>query len=219
VAAPALVIATGNPGKISEFQALLAELGFSLKTLADFPACPEVVEDGDTFAANAAKKAKAVAACTGYAALADDSGLEADALGGRPGVWSARYAADRDPSARPTDEANYRKLLDEMASVPWAQRQARFVCCIVVAFPGGRTAMARGTCEGLINLTPQGDGGFGYDPVFWLPDYKQTMAQVGLAVKNRISHRAQALQQLKVTLAELLRQEPSLFQPAQTIGT
>jgi XTP/dITP diphosphohydrolase len=213
------VIATGNSGKIREFQALLAELGFNLKTLPDFPACPEVVEDGDTFAANAAKKAKAVAACTGYAALADDSGLEVDALGGRPGVWSARYAADRGPSARPTDAANYWKLLEEMALIPWAERRARFVCCIVVAFPGGRTAMARGTCEGLINLTPQGDGGFGYDPVFWLPEYKQTMAQVGLEVKNRISHRAQALEQIKSTLAELLRQEPSLFQPAQTIGT
>jgi XTP/dITP diphosphohydrolase len=217
--APALVIATGNAGKIRELGALLADLGITLYTLADFPDCPEVAEDGDTFEANAAKKARDVAAHTGLAALADDSGLEVDALGGRPGVFSARYSADRTATARPTDADNYAKLLEEMAAVPWEQRQARFVCCIVVAFPRGRSAVARGTCEGLINPTPQGTGGFGYDPVFWLPEYNCTMAEVGLETKNRISHRAQALKQLKATLAELLRREPSLFQPIQTIGT
>jgi XTP/dITP diphosphohydrolase len=157
--APTLVIATGNPGKIRELSAMLTDLGLRLKTLADFPDCPEVVEDGDTFEANAAKKATAVAVCSGYAALADDSGLEVEALEGRPGVFSARYAADRTATARPTDPDNYRKLLEEMASIPWEERRARFVCCMVVAFPGGRTAVARGTCEGLINLAPQGDGG------------------------------------------------------------
>jgi XTP/dITP diphosphohydrolase len=217
--APTLVIATGNPGKIRELSAMLTDLGLRLKTLADFPDCPEVVEDRDTFEANAAKKAKAVAACSGYAALADDSGLEVEALGGRPGVFSARYAADRTATARPTDPDNYRKLLEEMASIPWEKRRARFVCCMVVAFPGGRTAVARGTCEGLINLAPQGDGGFGYDPVFWLPEYQKTMAEVGLEIKNQISHRAQALEQLYTTLAELLRREPTLFQPTKTIGT
>ncbi len=160
-----------------------------------------------------------MAACTGLPALADDSGLEVDALGGRPGVFSARYAGDRTASERPTDAENYRKLLEEMAGIPWEQRRARFVCCIVVAFPSGRTAVARGTCEGLINLTPQGAGGFGYDPVFWLPEYNCTMAEVGLEIKNRISHRAQALKQLKSTLADLLSREPSLFQPAKPIGT
>ncbi len=217
--APALVIATGNAGKIREFSALLADLGLSLKTLADFPDCPEVAEDGDTFAANAGKKAGVVVACTGLPALADDSGLEVDALGGRPGVFSARYAGDRSATARPTDADNYLKLLEEMSDIPWEQRRARFVCCIVVAFPGGRTAVARGVCEGLINLAPQGAGGFGYDPVFWLPQYNCTMAEVGLEIKNRISHRAQALKQLRSTLAGLLRREPSLFQPVTSIGT
>ena len=217
--APALVIATGNAGKIREFKALLADLGLTLKTLAEFPDCPEVAEDGATFAANAAKKARAVVACTGLPALADDSGLEVEALGGRPGVFSARYAGDRTAPARPTDGDNYRKLLEEMAKVPWEQRRARFVCCLVVAFPGGRTTVAQGVCEGLINLTPQGAGGFGYDPVFWLPQYNCTMAEVGLEIKNRISHRAQALKQLHATLADLLSREPSLFQPATTIGT
>jgi XTP/dITP diphosphohydrolase len=213
------VIATGNPGKIREFSALLGDLGLALKTLADFPECPEVAEDGETFEANAAKKARAVVAYTGLAALADDSGLEVEALGGRPGVFSARYAGDRTAPARPTDADNYRKLLEEMAAVPWAERRARFVCCIVAAFPGGRSAVARGTCAGLINLTPQGTGGFGYDPVFWVPEYNCTMAEVGLEIKNRISHRAQALKQLHKTLAELLREEPSLFYPATIIGT
>ncbi len=217
--APALVIATGNAGKIREFNALLADLGLALQTLADFPDCPEVAEDGKTFEANAAQKARAVMACTGLPALADDSGLEVEALGGRPGVFSARYAGDHTTAARPTDADNYRKLLAEMATIPWAQRRARFVCCIVVAFPGGRTAVARGVCEGLINLSPQGAGGFGYDPVFWLPEYNCTMAEVGLEIKNRISHRAQALKQLKATLADLLSREPSLFQPATIIGT
>ena len=217
--APTLVIATGNQGKIREIGALLSGLGFTLKTLADFPNCPEVAEDGETFEANAAKKARAVATCTGGAALADDSGLEVEALGGRPGVLSARYAFDRTAPARPTDPDNYRKLLAEMASVPWAERRARFVCCMVVAFPGGRTAVARGTCEGYINLAPQGDGGFGYDPVFWLPAYNCTMAEVGLEIKNQISHRAQALQQLKLTLTELVRREPTLFQSTKAIGT
>ncbi|MBM4286804.1 MAG: XTP/dITP diphosphatase [Deltaproteobacteria bacterium] len=219
MAAPALVIATANPGKIRELDALLAELGISLKTLADYPECPEVVEDGDTFKANAAKKALAVAAYTGLPALADDSGLEVDALSGRPGVLSARYASDRTAPARPTDEDNYRKLLEELAEIPWEQRRARFVCCIVLAFPKGRTIVTKGTCEGIINFTPRGTGGFGYDPVFWLPQYNCTMAEVGLEVKNQISHRAKALQQLKTTLAELLGREPSLFQPAKSIGT
>ncbi len=219
MAAPTLVIATHNPGKIRELAILLADLGFTLQTLADYPQCPEVVEDGATFAANATKKALAVAQCTGLPALADDSGLEVDALGGRPGVHSARYAAERTAPARPGDEENYQKLLEELAGVPPAQRTARFVCCMVVAFPNGRTVLAQGTCEGLIHHRPQGRSGFGYDPVFWLPEYEATMAEVGLDIKNRISHRARALAQLKTILADLLRREPELFHPAPPLGT
>lgn len=216
MARPTLVIATRNQGKIREIADLLADLGVTIKTLADYPDCPEVVEDGDTFAANATKKAVAVARYTGLPALADDSGLEVDALGGRPGVHSARYSAERTAPARPSDQENYQKLLEELAGVPEPQRTARFVCCLVVAFPDGRTIMARGTCEGLIHHQPQGEGGFGYDPVFWLPEYQATMAEVGLAVKNRLSHRAQALRQLHDILVDLLSQDPSLFQPAET---
>lgn len=216
---PAVVIATRNAGKIRELRALLAEINLSLLTLADFPECPEVLEDGDTFLANAAKKAQAIAACTGLPALADDSGLEVAALGGRPGVFSARYGADRTAPQPHTDADNYVKLLEEMADIPWEQRRARFVCCIVVAFPDGRQVITEGVCQGFIDFEPKGAGGFGYDPVFWLPQYNRTMAEVGLEVKNQISHRAQALKEMQAILADLLHREPSLFQPATPIGT
>src|SRR3974377_1738810 len=141
MAAVTLVMATRNAGKVREMAELLGDLGVRLLGLADFPEIPDIPEEGATFAENALAKAKTVARLAGLPALADDSGLEVEALGGRPGVLSARYAQDRTAPARPTDPDNFRKLLAEMASVPWAQRQARFVCCMVVAFPGGRTAL------------------------------------------------------------------------------
>lgn len=201
MAAPTLVMATRNPGKIRELREILRDLGITLLSLADFPELPEILEEGATFAENAACKAKAVAHLTGLPALADDSGLEVAALGGRPGVWSARYAQDRTTPADPGDEDNYRKLLDELQGVPWEQRQARFVCEMALALPDGRLYLAHGECGGRIALKPRGKRGFGYDPVFWVPVYGRTMAELGPRVKNRISHRAQALQ----TLKELLR--------------
>ena len=211
MAGPTLVIASKNPGKIREFTALFSGLALELKSLLDFPELPEVVEDGLTFLDNARKKAQAVLTATGLAALADDSGLEVAALGGRPGVFSARYAADRTHLRPPTDRDNYLKLLEEMAAIPWERRQARFVCVIVLALPHGREIVAQGVCEGYIALEPRGQGGFGYDPVFWLPQYRCTMAEVELATKNRISHRAAALVQLRATLEEALAQQPELF--------
>lgn len=198
-----LVIATRNPGKVREIEALLAGLEIRLLSLADFPELPEIPEEGATFAENAAFKAREVARRTGLPALADDSGLEVAALDGRPGVLSARYAQDRTAPRPPTDEDNWRKLLDEMAGVPWEQRQARFVCEIALALPDGRLFRARGECRGYIALEPEGEQGFGYDPVFWLPEYGATMATVGLEVKNRLSHRARALQELKRILLSL----------------
>jgi XTP/dITP diphosphohydrolase len=212
-----LVIATRNQGKIEEIRQILSDLGFILQSLEDYPELPEVPEDGQTFRENARKKAQTIAAAVGRPALADDSGLEVAALGGRPGVYSARYAADR-TEARPTDADNYRKLLEEMRGIPWDQRQARFVCEIVLAFPDGRTFNARGTCEGLIALEPRGEAGFGYDPVFWLPDYNCTVAQAGLEIKNRISHRAQALKQLQTLMIQLQQEEIS-FLPLKSLGT
>ena len=202
-----LVIATRNAGKIKEIEVLLADLGVRVKGLADFPVMPEVEEDGVTFLDNARKKAEAVAGYTGLPALADDSGLEVAALGGGPGVYSARYAADRTDPLPPTDRDNYLKLLEELTGVPEGQRQARFVCELVLAWPEGRELRARGTWEGSIALEPRGTEGFGYDPVFWLPEYGKTVAEAGLAVKNRHSHRAKALEDLKGQLRERLAAE------------
>jgi XTP/dITP diphosphohydrolase len=204
VPALTLVMATRNPGKVRELKELLQDTGVNLLSLADFPEIPEIPEEGLTFAENAATKAQAVARLTGYPALADDSGLAVDALSGAPGVFSARYAQERTAPRPPGDADNWRKLLDEMRDVPWEKRSARFVCEIALALPDGRLLRAHGECEGIIALSPQGDHGFGYDPVFWVPEYAATMAQLGPAVKNQISHRAQALAAFRTLLASVL---------------
>jgi len=204
VSAPTLVIATRNPGKVRELQELLKNTGVTLLSLADFPEIPEIPEDGATFKENAATKAQAVARLTGFPALADDSGLAVDALNGSPGVFSARYAQDLTAPRPPDDADNWRKLLEEMRDVPWEARSARFVCEIALALPDGRLFRAHGECEGIIALSPQGDHGFGYDPVFWVPEHAATMAQLGPAVKNQISHRARALAAFRDLLASVL---------------
>ncbi len=198
-----LVIATTNPGKVRELETLLENVGIKLLSLADFPELPDIPEEGATFAENAQFKAKEVTRHTGLPALADDSGLEVAALSGRPGVTSARYAQDVTGPKPPTDEDNWRKLLNEMKNVPWVRRQARFVCEIALALPDGRLFRAHGECPGYIALQPEGEQGFGYDPVFWLPEYGATVASVGLEVKNQISHRAKALAALKKLLINL----------------
>ena len=196
-------MATRNPGKILELQALLGDSGVALLSLADFPLLPEIPEEGATFAENAAAKATAVARLTILPALADDSGLMVDALQGAPGVFSARYAQDLTAPRPPTDADNWGKLLDELKGVPWGDRGAHFVCELALATPGGRILRARGECAGVIALEPQGETGFGYDPVFWVPEYAATMAQLGPEIKNRISHRARALAAFKELFAAL----------------
>jgi XTP/dITP diphosphohydrolase len=190
-------MATRNPGKIREIREILQDSGVSLLSLADFPLLPEIPEEGATLAENAATKAIAVARRTNQPALADDSGLMVDALGGAPGVFSARYAQDRTAPRPPTDADNWGKLLDEMQNVPQGERGARFVCELAIAWPDGRLLRARGECAGIIAFKPQGETGFGYDPVFWVPEYAATMAELGPEIKNRISHRAQALAAFK----------------------
>jgi len=207
VAPPALVMATRNPGKIREIRALLADSGVTLLSLADFPHLPEIPEEGASFAENAAAKAMAVARLTGQPALADDSGLMVDALNGGPGVFSARYAQDRTAPRPPTDADNWGKLLEELQDVPWGERGARFVCELALATPDGRVRRARGECAGVIAVSPQGETGFGYDPVFWVPEYAATMAQLGPAIKNQISHRAQALAAFKEVLQAWLTEQ------------
>jgi len=197
MAALTLVMATRNAGKVRELAELLRDLDVRLLSLDDFPELPEIPEEGATFAENALAKAQTVARLTGLPALADDSGLEVEALGGRPGVFSARYAQDRTGGRTPSDKDNWRKLLDELREVSPEKRQARFVCEIALAWPNGRLLTTRGEVSGVIAQEPRGTRGFGYDPVFWVPAYEATVAELDLAVKNRISHRGRALKQLK----------------------
>jgi len=194
-----VVIATRNPGKLREIEAILSPLHLKLLSLRDFPDLPEVEEDGATFAENAGKKARAIARLTGRPAIADDSGLAVDALGGQPGVLSARYAGENT-----TDRERYQKLLDEMAEIPEGKRQATFVCTLAVAFPKGKIQIVKGECRGWITFAPRGKHGFGYDPIFFVPGFGKTMAELEPEVKNRISHRARALEKLKLILPEFL---------------
>jgi|UniRef100_A0A7V6A348 XTP/dITP diphosphohydrolase len=207
-----LVMATRNRGKVRELAELLRDLDVRLLSLADFPEIGEIPEEGATFAENAAAKARTVSRLTGLPALADDSGLEVEALGGRPGVLSARYAQDRTGERPPKDADNWQKLLDELKDVPNNQRQARFVCEIALSFPDGRLITTRGELAGVIATAPRGTWGFGYDPVFYLPEYQAMVAELDLATKNRISHRGEALQKLKKILAE--RQEEFFAAPS-----
>ncbi len=191
-----LVLATTNRHKAAELQALLSDVGVRIRTLAEFPDAPEVVEDGTTCEANAIKKATAIANHTGLPAMADDTGLMVEALGGRPGVYAARYAGEQ-----ATYEDNCRKLLGELQGVPVAKRGARFVT--VVAFvprPGVQAQVVEGALDGVIAEQPAGTHGFGYDPVFVVPELGKTLAQLTSEEKNRISHRARALAKVREIL-------------------
>ena len=191
-----LLIATHNRGKKAEYARLLEGLGLELTTLSELGITTEVEENGATYGANALLKATAYARLAGLLTLADDSGLDVDALGGAPGVLSARYAG---PGA--DDRQRYELLLRNLTGVPEAQRTARFRCAIALAWPDGRTAVVEGTCEGRIAESPRGEHGFGYDPVFLLPEHGCTMAELPPEVKNRISHRARAAQAARPLLA------------------
>ncbi len=194
-----ILIATGNRGKLREIQAVLSGIRVVLKTLADFPGIKEAIEDGDTFAENAAKKARHYSRLTGLRTLADDSGLEVDALGGAPGVHSARYAGDG-----ADDSANNRKLVSAIAGVDPPLRTARFRCAIAVADGDTIEATAEGSVDGRIIDDPRGENGFGYDPHFWIPEHGMTAAQMSPSLKNAISHRGRALEAIRPSLVRLL---------------
>ena len=200
-----VVLATRNQHKKQELVALLKDLDIAIRTLDDFPEAPDVVEDGDTCEANAMKKAVEIAGFTGLPAVADDTGLEVDALGGRPGAFAARYAGEN-----ASYEDNCRKLLQELHGVPPAQRGARFVTVAAIAFPGGKTMSAKGILDGVIAEATTGSHGFGYDPVFFLPEYHQTLAQLSPDVKNRISHRARAFAQARTLLQQVIAEQNSV---------
>jgi XTP/dITP diphosphohydrolase len=191
-----LVLATRNRHKGEELAALLGDLGITIRTLDEFPDAPEVVEDGDTCEANAVKKARAIADFTGLPAVADDTGLEVDALGGRPGVYAARYAGED-----ATYQDNCRKLLRELMGVPREQRTARFLTVAAIALPSAGTRVAQGTLDGVIAEEASGTLGFGYDPVFLIPALGKTLAQLSADQKNTISHRAKAFAKMREILS------------------
>jgi XTP/dITP diphosphohydrolase len=192
--AEAWVVATGNAGKLAEMRLLLGDLPMALRGLADLPEV-ELPPEGDDYAANAVAKARVVALATRLPALGDDSGLEVDALGGRPGVHSARYGG---PGLG--DAARVALLLHELAGVPAARRGARFVCVVALVTPDGDSVTARGSCGGRILAAPRGTGGFGYDPVFAPEGRDASLAELPADEKNRLSHRGRAVAALRAKL-------------------
>ncbi len=194
-----VVIATRNLGKLREMVAILDPLSLKLLSLKDFPEIPDVVEDGATFSENAGKKARTVAHLTGRLTIADDSGLCVDALQGRPGIFSSRFAGEE-----ASDRKRYQKLLDKMTGVPEGRRGAEFICVMAIVSPEGEMQTVEGKCRGMITFTPQGKHGFGFDPIFFVPEFGKTMAELEPEAKNQISHRSQALKKLNLILPQFL---------------
>ena len=192
---PKLLLASNNAGKLREYQTLLADLPLALTTPAREGIAIHVDETGATFVENAVIKARAHCRASGLPTLADDSGLEVDALGGAPGVHSARYAGEG-----ASDQDRYEKLLDALRGVPDKKRTARFRCVIALALPAGEVLTAEGICEGIIAHEPRGEHGFGYDPIFYMPALGRTMAELEPAVKDRLSHRARAVMRIRPAL-------------------
>ncbi len=187
-----IIIATRNQGKLREIRDILKDISSEFFSLSDFHDVPEIEEDGYSYTENALKKAGVVSSITGLPAIAEDSGLEVEALSGMPGIFSARYAG-----FNATDDDRIKKLLKEMEDIPEDRRRARYVCSAVLATPDGERFISEGTVEGRIALAPRGSGGFGYDPIFYLPEYGKTMAELPLEIKNKISHRGKAIRGLR----------------------
>jgi len=193
-----LVIATRNKGKTSEIRELLSGYPVKIKNLDDFGTIPEVVEDGQTFEENAYKKASFAARVLGFPALADDSGLCVDALGGAPGVFSARYAGEY-----ATDQQRYTKLLMEMSGK--SSRRARFECVVSIAVPTGQALTYEARCEGVLAEQPSGSGGFGYDPIFCYPPLNKTFSEMNSEEKNAVSHRGKAFKEIRDEFDKILK--------------
>ncbi len=194
-----LLLATNNQAKVREYRSLLEDVPFELVTLAEAGITTVVDEVGESLEENARLKATILAAESQLLALADDSGLEVDALGGEPGRLSARYAGE---GASDRDRVNY--LLSRLKGVPWSSRSARFRCVIALATPRGEVEFCTGECRGIITFEPKGEQGFGYDPVFYLPELGKTMAELPMEIKNQISHRGQAARKA----SQMLKEEP-----------
>jgi XTP/dITP diphosphohydrolase len=195
---PKLLLATSNPGKIREYRLLLDGFGYQITTLTEEGIAKTVIESGNDYEQNARLKAITYAKLSQLTTLADDSGLEVDALDGEPGVKSARFAGEV-----ATDAEKVRLLLAKLNGIPWERRTARFKCVIAIASPGGRAELCYGECHGMIALEAKGENGFGYDPIFFLPEIGKTMAELHLEMKNQISHRARASQKARQVLQQL----------------
>ena len=190
------MIATRNPGKVREIRQALSGLRFRISSLSDFPEAPGIDEDGKSFSENALKKARFYSKFLGKLTLADDSGLKVVALKGAPGVYSARYAGEG-----ATDFSNNEKLLREMEGIPSSKRKATFHCSIAIVSPEGKEGIVEGVCQGKIGLKGVGRRGFGYDPLFIVPQHGRTMAQLTLDEKNKISHRGRALRKMRALIS------------------
>ena len=202
-----ILVATTNQGKLAELSELLGPINEKIEwvCLKAYPDISEVIEDGDSFTENARKKAVGYSKATGLWTIADDSGLVIDALGGRPGVYSARYAADKcGDNHKDIDVANYKKVLAELKDTSDEQRTARFMCALCLAWQEKVLLETEGTVEGIINHDPIGNNGFGYDPIFYIPPLNKTAAQLDPQEKNNISHRGNAIGKLKPLLEDLL---------------
>lgn len=197
-----IIVATGNIGKMKEFRMILADLGLEILSMKEAGVSVDIVEDGTTFAENAEIKARAVWQKTGDIVLADDSGLVVDYLGGEPGIYSARYLGE-DTSY----EVKNRVIIDRLEGAKEEERTARFVCAIAAVLPDGSVLHTESAVEGVIAHQPAGEGGFGYDPIFYLPEYGQTSAEIPAEKKNEISHRGKALRAMEKLLGEALRGE------------
>lgn len=199
-----IVLATANPGKVREVAEILHDLEIEWIPYASFSGVPPLTEEGTSLRENAAAKAKIAATATGWITLADDSGLEVDALGGAPGVHSSRFLGEE-----ATDSDRIHEILRRLRTYPWHGRTARFRCVVAIARPGGEVTFSEGVCEGYIAWEPRGVAGFGYDPIFYVPEHRKTLAELGPALKNRISHRAKALEGCREVLKRLKDQGQS----------
>lgn len=193
-----IIIATRNEAKLKEILRIVGNEDIRFKSLRDFPGTPEIEENGKTFRENAIIKACAVAKMTGMIALADDSGLEVDALGGEPGIYSARFGGEN-----LNDRKRNILLLKKMEGIPEERRNARFVCTVAIATPDGNVNVAEGFCNGKISFSPRGNSGFGYDPIFLIPSFDKTFAELGPEIKDNISHRAIALRKASEILKSI----------------
>lgn len=190
-----ILIATNNLGKVKEIKDVLGGRQIKILTIKDFPHLPKVEEDGKTYQENAFKKARKISECTGKICLADDSGLEIDYLKGKPGIYSSRWGN--------SDEERINKVLKLLEDVPINKRKAKFVCSAVLVFPDGKTYIVKEECNGIIEFKPKGKYGFGYDPIFLVPEYNKTFAELGDKIKNQISHRGKAIRKMANIIKEI----------------